>query len=96
MMEMHKKLNVLKCATVVQQLKAAAKTGNGVTFIYSEQDENRVSYQSLYCRCLKLAEFLIEKGIAPNDKVIVDCVKIETQVHLFLACALVGCGPMSI
>lgn len=83
-------------STVVEKLKDAARTDHGITFIYSENDTKRVPYSSLYKRCLALADCLRNNGIAQNQKVILDCQNIESQIHLFWACAIVGALPVLI
>lgn len=79
---------------IIQKLADSAQTNHGITFIYSDKKTEYVSYLTLFKRCLALADYLKTNRILPLDKVILDCKHIESQIHMFWACAMIGAVPV--
>lgn len=79
---------------MIDVLKRAAEKGNGINFIYSEDNMERVSYETLYERCMTLAYYLKERGFNKNINVIMDCERVESWVYVFWACQIIGCIPV--
>lgn len=81
--------------TLIEILEEKSKlSSKGITFIESSDNEDFLSYQSLYQNALETLSFLQNRGLCPQDELIFQVDDNKTFVVLFWACIMGGIIPV--
>ncbi len=81
---------------LLDALRRAMKTENGITFINSMEQEEFISYNQLYHQAHKVYEYLRNQNIEPNSEIVFQFFNLKGLIFSFWACIMGNYIPIPI
>ncbi|MDB4854463.1 AMP-binding protein, partial [Planktomarina temperata] len=73
-----------------EALRAASLGADQSLFLQNHQTDDAVTYQAFFANAERMAQVLVETGVAPGDKVAVQAPKTVAMLELYVATVLAG------